>query len=141
MIKLLALIGILMLAVPIGALAQEFESDLFDISGGSLKLTFIGSLMFEFQGKTIYVSPYSKLSFHCGRDGNFPEMSGFKGIEIAFLPMDLPYTMSPEMVADTARSFRPKILYPYRFGETDTSKIVDLPKDEKEIEIRIRKMN
>ncbi len=35
MIKLLALIGILMLAVPIGALTQEFESELFDISGAA----------------------------------------------------------------------------------------------------------
>ena len=38
------------------------------------------------------------------------------------------------MVADAARSCMPKILYPYHFGDTDTSKIVDLLKDEKEIE-------
>jgi hypothetical protein len=45
------------------------------------------------------------------------------------------------MVADAAKSFKPKVLYPYHFGETDTAKIVDLLKDEKEIEIRIRKMS
>jgi L-ascorbate metabolism protein UlaG (beta-lactamase superfamily) len=55
--------------------------------------------------------------------------------------MNLPYTMTPEMVADAAKSFKPKVLYPYHFGETDTAKIVDLLKDEKEIEIRIRKMS
>jgi L-ascorbate metabolism protein UlaG (beta-lactamase superfamily) len=68
-------------------------------------------------------------------------MKNIKGIDIAFLPMNLPYTMTPEMVADAAKSFKPKVLYPYHFGETDTAKIVDLLKDEKEIEIRIRKMS
>jgi len=36
--------------------------------------------------------------------------------------------------------FRPKVLYPYHYGETDTAKLVDLLKDDKDIEIRIRKM-
>ena len=36
--------------------------------------------------------------------------------------------------------FHPKILYPYHFGETDTSKLVDLLKDDKEIEVWIRDM-
>jgi len=44
------------------------------------------------------------------------------------------------MVADAARMFYPKILYPYHFGETDTSRLVDLLKDDKEIEVRIRDM-
>ena len=68
-------------------------------------------------------------------------MKALQDIHVAFLPMNLPYTMTPEMVADAAKSFRPKILYPYHFGNTDTAKIIDLLKDEKEIEVRIRKMN
>jgi L-ascorbate metabolism protein UlaG (beta-lactamase superfamily) len=71
---------------------------------------------------------------------NIQEMKGLKGIDIAFLPMNLPYTMTPEMVADAAKAFKPRILYPYHYGETDTSKIVNLLKDSKEIEVRIRKM-
>jgi len=47
-----------------------------------------------------------------------------KKIDIAFLPMNLPYTMTPEMVADAVKSFRPKVLYPYHFGETDTAQLV-----------------
>jgi len=54
--------------------------------------------------------------------------------------MNLPYTMTPEMVADAAKAFKPKILYPYHFGDTDTSKLVVLLKDEPGIEVRIRKM-
>ncbi len=75
-----------------------------------------------------------------GDTENTPEMKALKDIAVAFLPMNLPYTMTSEMVADAARAFRPRILYPYHFGETDTALIVALLKDEKGIEVRIRKM-
>jgi hypothetical protein len=38
------------------------------------------------------------------------------------------------------KAFKPKILYPYHYGETDTQKLLDLLKDQKDTEIRIRKM-
>lgn len=69
-----------------------------------------------------------------------PELKALKNIDLAFLPMNLPYTMTPEMVADAARAIKPKILYPYHFGQTDTAKLAELLKNETEIEIRIRKM-
>ena len=71
---------------------------------------------------------------------NTPEMKALTDIDVAFLPMNLPYTMTPEMVADAAKAFRPKILYPYHYGNTDTSQLVDLLSDEKGIAVRIRKM-
>jgi L-ascorbate metabolism protein UlaG (beta-lactamase superfamily) len=74
-----------------------------------------------------------------GDTENTPEMKGLRGISIAFIPMNLPYTMTPEMVAEAVCAFRPRILYPYHFGKTDTSKIVDLLKGEN-IEVRIRKL-
>ena len=48
--------------------------------------------------------------------------------------------MTPEQVADTAKAMRPKILYPYHFGETDTNELVKLMEGEKDIEVRIREM-
>jgi L-ascorbate metabolism protein UlaG (beta-lactamase superfamily) len=81
-----------------------------------------------------------KRVYVAGDTENTPEMKALEDIDIAFLPMNLPYTMTPEMVADAAKAFKPKILYPYHLGETDVSKIVDLMKDEKEIEVRVRKM-
>ncbi|HET6488441.1 MAG TPA: MBL fold metallo-hydrolase [Syntrophales bacterium] len=75
-----------------------------------------------------------------GDSENIPEMKSLRNIDVAFLPMNLPYTMTPEMVADAAKSFRPAILYPYHFGETDTQKLAALMKGEKGIEVRIRKM-
>jgi L-ascorbate metabolism protein UlaG (beta-lactamase superfamily) len=75
-----------------------------------------------------------------GDTENTPEMKALTGIDVAFLPMNLPYTMTPEMVADAAMAFQPKILYPYHYGETDVSKLVGLLKGEKGIEVRVRKM-
>jgi len=80
-----------------------------------------------------------KRVFVAGDTENVPEIKALKDIHIAFLPMNLPYTMTPEMVADAAKGIAPKILYPYHFGKTDTSKIVELLK-ETEIEVRIRRM-
>lgn len=81
-----------------------------------------------------------KRVYIAGDTENTPEMKALKDIDIAFLPMNLPYTMTPEMVADAAKAFMPKILYPYHYGSTDTSKIGELLKDVEEIEVRIRKM-
>jgi L-ascorbate metabolism protein UlaG (beta-lactamase superfamily) len=86
----------------------------------------------QFADKKVYVA---------GDTENIPEMTGLKAIDIAFLPMNLPYTMTPEMVAAAAKVIKPKILYPYHFGNTDTSKLVDLLKDQKDTEVRIRKLN
>ena len=81
-----------------------------------------------------------KKVYVAGDTENTPEMKALQAIDIAFLPMDVPYTMTPEMVADAAKAFKPKVLYPYHYGKTDTSKLLDLMKDVEETEVRIRKM-
>ncbi len=75
-----------------------------------------------------------------GDTENTPEMKKLEKIDIAFLPMNLPYTMTPAMVADAARAFKPKVLYPYHYGDTDPNELVNLLKDTKDTEVRIRKM-
>jgi len=84
-----------------------------------------------FGDKRVYVA---------GDTENIPEMARLAGVDCALLPMNLPYTMTPEMVAEAARVLKPKILYPYHFGDTDTSKLRRLLPDADKIEIRIRKM-
>jgi len=84
-----------------------------------------------FGDKRIYIA---------GDTENIPEMKELTDIEVAFLPMNLPYTMTPEMVADAAKAFKPRILYPYHYGNTDPQKLVRLLKDVKDIEVRIREM-
>jgi L-ascorbate metabolism protein UlaG (beta-lactamase superfamily) len=75
-----------------------------------------------------------------GDTENTPELKALRGIDVAFLPMNLPYTMSPEMVADVAIAMRPKVLYPYHFGDTDTSLLVELLRGHPEIDVRIRSL-
>jgi len=75
-----------------------------------------------------------------GDTENTPEMKALENIAVAFLPMNLPYTMTPEMVADAALAFNPRILYPYHYGETDPRRLVALLADHPEMEVRIRAM-
>ena len=67
-------------------------------------------------------------------------MEEIKNIDIAFLPMNLPYTMTPEMVTDAVKIFKPKVLYPYHYGNTDTDKLLGLMEDIDFCELRIRNM-
>ena len=86
----------------------------------------------KFGDKKVYIA---------GDTENISEMKLLNGqINIAFLPMNLPYTMSPEMVADAVKLFNPKILYPYHYGKTDVNQIIELLKIKKDCEIRIRQM-
>jgi L-ascorbate metabolism protein UlaG (beta-lactamase superfamily) len=82
-------------------------------------------------GKRIYIA---------GDTENTPEMKALTHIDIAFLPMNLPYTMTPAMVADAVKAFKPRILYPYHYGATDTSKLLELLEDDQDVEVRIRAM-
>jgi len=81
-------------------------------------------------GKKFYIA---------GDTENIPEMKKLKNIDVAFLPMNLPYTMTPEMVAEAAKSFMPKILYPYHYGDTNPEELVKLLKGSG-IEVRIRSL-
>ena len=88
-----------------------------------------------------YVITFGEMRVYVAGDSeNTPEMLRLQNIDIAFLPMNLPYTMTPQMVAEAAIAMKPRILYPYHFGSTDTSELMELLKDQPEIEIRIRSM-
>ncbi len=50
-----------------------------------------------------------------------PEMRALSGIDVAFLPMNLPYTMTIEQAADAVKAFKPGIVYPYHYGESDVA--------------------
>lgn len=93
------------------------------------------------QGNGYIIAVGGKRIYIAGDTEPVPEMSALKDIDIAFLPMNLPYTMSPEMTAEAARAIRPKVLYPYHFGDTDTGRLVELLKGEPGIEVRVRSMS
>lgn len=66
-----------------------------------------------------------------------PEMKGINDIDIAFLPCNLPFTMTPEQLAEAAKVIRPKVLFPYHYGKTDIQQVVKLLEGSG-IDVRIR---
>lgn len=91
-------------------------------------------------GNGYVLSIADKKIYVAGDTEVIPEMKALKHIDVAFLPMNLPYTMSPEMVAEAVNMFHPDILYPYHYGKTDTNEIIQLLKNNKKTEIRIRSL-
>lgn len=84
----------------------------------------------EFSDQRVYIA---------GDTENIPEMKKLKNIDIAFLPMNLPYTMTPQMVVKAVQSIKPKILFPYHFyfGKTGIPQLETLMKDIKGTELRV----
>jgi hypothetical protein len=52
--------------------------------------------------------------------------------------MNLPYTMPPEEAAEGVKGFKPKIVYPYHYRNSDLNVFTNALKDEKGIEVRLR---
>lgn len=72
-----------------------------------------------------------------GDTEDIPEMKDVKNIDVAFLPCNLPYTMTPEQVAKAAKMFMPKVLFPYHYGQTKIEQVCDLLQGSG-IDVRIR---
>jgi L-ascorbate metabolism protein UlaG (beta-lactamase superfamily) len=72
-----------------------------------------------------------------GDTEDIPKMKDIKDIDIAFLPCNQPYTMTPEQLIKAARTIKPKVLFPYHYGQTDVSGIPGQLKGDG-IDVRIR---
>ena len=72
-----------------------------------------------------------------GDTEDIPEMANIQDIDVAFLPCNQPYTMTPEQLIKAAKTFKPKVVFPYHYGQTNVSEIPSKLKDEG-IEVRIR---
>ena len=80
-------------------------------------------------GKRVYIS---------GDTEAVPEMRAVKNIDIAFICMNLPYTMIPEEAAAAVKAFRPRIVYPYHYRGSDLNVFAAALKNEKGVEVRLR---
>jgi L-ascorbate metabolism protein UlaG (beta-lactamase superfamily) len=85
-----------------------------------------------------YIVTYGGLRVYIAGDTEgIPEMRALKNIDVAFIPMILPYTMSPADAADAVKAFHPKVVYPYHYGESDL-KVFDAALKGTGIDVRIR---
>lgn len=78
-----------------------------------------------------------------GDTENTPEMKALEGVDIAFLPVNQPYTMTVDQAADAVEALRPAIFYPYHYGQTDQTTDIDrlVRALEGVTEVRIRPMD
>jgi L-ascorbate metabolism protein UlaG (beta-lactamase superfamily) len=65
-----------------------------------------------------------------------PELRALQNIDIAFIPMNLPFTQTPEAAADWVRAFRPRIVYPYHFGMSNVEQFRMLVGNSSEVRLR-----
>jgi len=82
-----------------------------------------------FGDKRVYLS---------GDTEDIPEMRALKNIDVAFVCMNLPYTMTVDQAAGAVREFRPKIVYPYHYRGSDLDKFKELVGDGSGVEVRVR---
>jgi L-ascorbate metabolism protein UlaG (beta-lactamase superfamily) len=74
-----------------------------------------------------YVLTFGGTRFYIAGDTEgTPEMRALKNIDVAFIPMNLPYTMPPEEAAEAVKEFHPKIVYPYHYRGSDIKKFESL---------------
>ncbi len=87
-----------------------------------------------------YVVTMGDRQFYISGDtGNIPEMRALQNIDVAFLCMNLPFTMSVGDAANATRSFRPRVIYPYHFRNSDLNTFKQLVGFDLEIDVRPRK--
>jgi L-ascorbate metabolism protein UlaG (beta-lactamase superfamily) len=85
-------------------------------------------------GKKVYLS---------GDTEDIPEMRALKGIDVAFVCMNLPYTMDVDQASDAVSEFKPAIVYPYHFrggdGLADVEKFKSIVNSNApQVEVRLR---
>lgn len=83
----------------------------------------------DFDGFRVYIA---------GDLEDIPELSALKGIDVAFLPVNQPYTMTPEQAAHAARVIQPKVFYPYHYSQTPVAETLPALLEGSGIELRIR---
>lgn len=66
-----------------------------------------------------------------------PEMRALEDIDVAFVPMNLPYTMPPAEAAECVRAFAPDVVYPYHHRDSDVDSFARALEGT-DVEVRIR---
>ena len=96
-----------------------------------------GHLQFHPRGRDNgYILTLDGLRIYIAGDTeDIPEMADIKDIDIAFLPCNQPYTMTTDQLVKAAKTVRPKVLFPYHYGQTD---VTSVPAQLESIDVRIR---
>ena len=115
--------GVSIAAIPMYNLPQTDDARHTKGRGNGYVLTF--------GNKTVYIS---------GDTSDIQEMRELKNIDVAFVCMNLPYTMDVKEAADAVLAFKPKIVYPYHYRGQKTQDFADALKGVAGVEVRQRRL-
>jgi L-ascorbate metabolism protein UlaG (beta-lactamase superfamily) len=90
------------------------------------------------RGNGYVVTVGGKRIYFSGDTEDIPEMRALKNIDVAFVCMNLPYTMTVEQAAQAVRAFKPRIVYPYHYRGSDINKFKELVGIDAGVEVRLR---
>jgi L-ascorbate metabolism protein UlaG (beta-lactamase superfamily) len=90
------------------------------------------------RGNGYLLSAGGQRVYIAGDTEDTPEMRALTGIDVAFLPMNLPYTMTVQQAADAVRAFKPRIVYPYHSRGSDLAEFSRLVGTDVGVEVRLR---
>lgn len=72
-----------------------------------------------------YILTLDGLRFYIAGDTeDIPELTDVKNVDVAFLPCNLPFTMTPSQLGKAARTVQPKVLFPYHYGQTSVEEML-----------------
>jgi L-ascorbate metabolism protein UlaG (beta-lactamase superfamily) len=116
--------GITVEAVPMYNLVRKNpQGELFHTKGRG------NGYVLTLGGKRLYIAGDTECT---------PEMKALKNIDIAFVPMNLPYTMTPAEAAECVKAFAPKVVYPYHYNTKDNAQaFADALKGTSGVEVRM----
>jgi len=87
-------------------------------------------------GNGYVVNLGGKRLYFAGDTEATPELKSLANIDVAFVPMNLPFTQTPEAAAQWVKEFKPKIVYPYHFSNGDLSAFVSTVGSASEVRMR-----
>lgn len=98
-----------------------------------------GRLQFHPKGRDNgYILNLGGFRIYIGGDTeDIPEMAAIKDIDVAFLPCNLPYTMTVDQCINAVKMIKPKVFIPYHFSATDIS---GMPEALPGVDVRLRRM-
>jgi L-ascorbate metabolism protein UlaG (beta-lactamase superfamily) len=90
-------------------------------------------------GNGYVVTIGGKRLYMAGDTQDVPEMRALPNIDVAFVCMNLPFTMTVDAAANAVRQFQPRVVYPYHFSSSDVNRFKQLVGTDLGIEVRLRK--
>jgi L-ascorbate metabolism protein UlaG (beta-lactamase superfamily) len=99
-----------------------------------------GGKMFHDKGRgNGYVVTFGDKKVYLSGDTEcIDEMKSLRDIDVAFVCMNLPYTMPPAEAAECIKAFKPRVVFPYHFRGSNLDELRSALADEKGIEVRVR---